>query len=332
MNVFCSGPIVARSYSAMMFKQPIFQTVFRRIGACRALVVALGVVAFLPGCDRGTGLDIRNELDEPHYRGGQQMLRSGRSQMALEEFLKVIDKRGGNAPESHLEAGRIYLDHLKDPIAAIYHFRKYRELRPNGTPEQMQGVQGLETRAIKDFARTLALNPLEPQVDRLSLIDRLEKLQAENATLRDELARLGQPLPPTNQPAFSGSPGAGPAATPAASRPLPTLPNAVAVPSSPVVPVQTAPATARAGGPAQTPTRPPGQAVAPAPAGIGPGNPAAATADTGRAYTVQPGDNLYKIATRFYGKGNRWPEILEANRDQLRSERDLKIGMTLRVP
>jgi LysM repeat protein len=327
MIVFCSEPIVARSYVAMMCKQPIFRTLPRRLRAGRAAVLVLGALAGLAGCDPAGGPGIRNELDEPHYRSGQQMLRSGRSQMALQDFLEVIDKRGGNAPESHLEAGRIYLDHHKDPIAAIYHFRKYRELRPNGPVENTQLVNGLETRATKEFARTLALNPLEPQVDRIGLVERLEKLQAENAALRDELAKLGQPLPAASQPAFA--PAATPAA-PVAARPLPALPDAARETPSPVVPVPAA--APRTAPPASAPSRPPAAAAPPSPGGSVPPAPGQPAVNPGKTYTVQAGDNLYKIAVRFYGKGSRWPEILEANRDQLRSERDLKIGMTLRLP
>jgi len=64
------------------------------------------------------------------------MERSGQNQIALEAFLKVIEKRGDDAPESHLEAGLIYLNHIKDPIAAIYHFRKYIEIKPNSARGQ----------------------------------------------------------------------------------------------------------------------------------------------------------------------------------------------------
>jgi nucleoid-associated protein YgaU len=44
------------------------------------------------------------------------------------------------------------------------------------------------------------------------------------------------------------------------------------------------------------------------------------------------GDTLTRIALRYYGNANRWPEILAANRDVLRSERDLFAGRVLRIP
>jgi nucleoid-associated protein YgaU len=33
----------------------------------------------------------------------------------------------------------------------------------------------------------------------------------------------------------------------------------------------------------------------------------------GFTYTVQSGDSLWAIADMFYGNGNRWPEIYNAN-------------------
>lgn len=49
-------------------------------------------------------------------------------------------------------------------------------------------------------------------------------------------------------------------------------------------------------------------------------------------YTVQPGDNLTRIAARQLGDGDRWQELFEANADQLASPNDLFAGQTLRLP
>lgn len=49
-------------------------------------------------------------------------------------------------------------------------------------------------------------------------------------------------------------------------------------------------------------------------------------------YHVVSGDNLTKIATKFYGDGGKWDIILDANKDTLGSPRDLKVGQTLVIP
>lgn len=51
-----------------------------------------------------------------------------------------------------------------------------------------------------------------------------------------------------------------------------------------------------------------------------------------REYTVQPGEGLWQIAERFYGDGNKYVEIYEANRDVMKSIEDIRVGMTLRIP
>lgn len=57
-------------------------------------------------------------------------------------------------------------------------------------------------------------------------------------------------------------------------------------------------------------------------------------ANTGgnRTYVVQPGDTLGKISVRFYGTANGYVRIYEANRDQLSSPSDIRVGQELIIP
>ena len=50
-----------------------------------------------------------------------------------------------------------------------------------------------------------------------------------------------------------------------------------------------------------------------------------------RTYTVQPGDNLSKIAATFYGRQD-WKRIYDANRDQLDDPDRIQPGQVLRIP
>ena len=47
-------------------------------------------------------------------------------------------------------------------------------------------------------------------------------------------------------------------------------------------------------------------------------------------YTVQPGDNLSKISTHFYGDPNKYPAIAEANK--LEDPDKIKVGQKLVIP
>ena len=156
----------------------------------RIVTIAFAAVAMLlaAGCDRGDTLSISSEADEPAFRDGRQLVKQGRSQEALAAFLKVIARRGESAPESHLEAGLLYLQEIKDPLAAIYHFRKYLELQPNS--RQAPLVKQRIDVALREFAKTLPAQPLESVRDRDELIDQIGRVQRENEDLRAELAAL----------------------------------------------------------------------------------------------------------------------------------------------
>jgi tetratricopeptide (TPR) repeat protein len=149
----------------------------------------------MTGCSRDSGQPLGAEIDESEFRRGQKLVKQGRHQEALASYLRVIEKRGESAPESHLEVGILYLQQIKDPLAAIYHLRKYLEGQPN-SPQSPQ-VRGLVDSAKREFARTLPANPLENQSERLNMLDQIGRLQRENNQLKEALARArGNIVPP----------------------------------------------------------------------------------------------------------------------------------------
>ncbi|MFI4860168.1 MAG: LysM peptidoglycan-binding domain-containing protein [Phycisphaerales bacterium JB063] len=61
--------------------------------------------------------------------------------------------------------------------------------------------------------------------------------------------------------------------------------------------------------------------------------PPAPTPGQRNAYTVQPGDNLYRIAQRFYNDAEKWDVIYNHNRDTIGDDpAKLREGMTLVIP
>ncbi len=59
---------------------------------------------------------------------------------------------------------------------------------------------------------------------------------------------------------------------------------------------------------------------------------AGATQGSTEFYVVQSDDTLSKIAYKFYGNGNRYPEIFDANRDILKNPDLIYPGQKLRIP
>ena len=75
-----------------------------------------------------------------------------------------------------------------------------------------------------------------------------------------------------------------------------------------------------------------GSSTAPAaPATPTPTSPAPAPAAP-RTYTVAAGDSLSKIAKKFYGDGNKWKRIFEANRDTVKNPDLIHPGQVLKIP
>lgn len=291
-----------------------------RVFSMVALLLLLGAA----GCERPDSVALTAETEDPGFRRGNDLKRQGRNQEALSEYLKVIEKRGlNNAPEAHLEAGLIYSEHFKDPIAAIYHFRKYRELKPN-SPQYDLVRQRIEA-ARREFSKSIPLpaQASDSLVDRRDMTDMVQRLQRENDQLKSELAAFRAGRSPSNSPPAAAADND---ETPARE------PARVAAEVSPVTrgPVQPAEETQ------DTPVAPPRQVAATPPARP----PVAQPAQTAqrpaqgsyRRHTVAPKDNLYSLSLRYYGTRSRWRDIYAANRDVMRSDTDLRPGMELKIP
>lgn len=271
-------------------------------------LLAIGIGA---GCGGRDTQPVAAEIDEPYYRQGQQLVKQGRTQEALASFLKVIEKRGEqSSAESHLEAGLIYLHHSKDPIEAYHHFRQYLA-QPN--PRQAAAVRALVDTAKLEFARTLPGQPLANQVARTDLLDQLAKAKRDNEELQAEIAalRAATPIRTVRGPISNDTPQV----------------RAVVPAPAPVIPVEEdSPITSA---PAQPPPAADGQTT--------PGSrstPVRPSTGAGRRHIVEQGDTLFRLTQKYYGAPStaKARAIYEANRDVMKSETDLKIGMELKIP
>ncbi|MEO8520170.1 MAG: LysM peptidoglycan-binding domain-containing protein [Acidobacteriota bacterium] len=70
----------------------------------------------------------------------------------------------------------------------------------------------------------------------------------------------------------------------------------------------------------------------PAPAPAGDSGRTAGTSGSDQTYVVVAGDSLSKIAKRFYGDAAKWPQIHEANRDQIKNPDLIHPGQKLTIP
>ena len=276
-------------------------------------VLALAALLGSTGCNDRHTLPTLVETEEPFYVQGMQLKKQGRQPEALAAFLKVIDKRGSRAaPESHLDAGLIYLTHIKDPLEACHHFRQYLDLKPNS--KEAIFVRGKVEDAKREFSRTLPGRPMEDQSVRLQAEDDLARLRRENEELRAELAtvRGGGATQLSRQPRIITVPD-----EVLTSRPPPPANGVIEPANSPRLP-----------GVGVAPEPKPIQATPPS--GTKTVTPARLPTASGRSHTVKPKETLFAISRQY---GVTVPDLLAANRNAVPSvNTPLRPGMVLKIP
>ena len=308
-------------------------------------LLALAALIFVAGCERADVAAFTVEGDEPGYRRGKDLIKQGRNQEALSEFLKVIDKRGlDNAPESHLEVGLLYQFHIKDPVSAIFHYRKFRELKPN-SPQADLVRQRIDA-ATRDLIKMLLGRTLDKDLDQLTSDELAKRLQLENDRLKSEIASLrAGKIVATRDAEAAASEEATAQAAPSRASPVtaedsPVQRASVDSEVAPVTPVTPAVAV-RQPTPAPQPTRPtqgtPSRPTGTASTTTRPGTQPTSTttrpaSGSGRRHVISKGDTLYSLAQKYYGNKSRWKDIYAANRDVMRSPDDYKVGMELKIP
>ena len=132
-----------------------------------------------------------SEESNPNYQRGRDFLRQGREEDAMDQFLKVLDELT-EAPQTHLELGRLFLEvgSRKDPLQAIYHFRRFLRFKPD--TREAATVEQLIATAEKQFLAGLPAKPFGDELDAMQLRERNQALEREVVRLKARL-RLHEP-------------------------------------------------------------------------------------------------------------------------------------------
>ena len=183
-----------------------------KISSLTILLFALvGAFSFLcSGCGSSDLPGI--EENDSAYDRGRAHLRQGNEEEALDEFLSVT-RRIVQSPQSHIEVGRLLmkLDSRRDPVAAIYHYRRFLQLSPES--KEAATVEQLIVTAEREIIRKL---PGEPYVEHLEALGLREENNRLKRELSDMRVRLGLPLETTDA---VQSPSASPAVPPTPAKP-----------------------------------------------------------------------------------------------------------------
>ncbi len=274
-------------------------------GKASSLFFLANLCLLLIGCGRQALMEGAKETEDPDYVDAKELLARDLNPQAISKFQKLIHRRRGNAPESHLELGLIYLNHMNDPLSAIYHFNRcHYWLKNSGDSLEIQQsirrVQELIAMAEKDYiVGSFKHHKYQDSMERIGLLDTIEQLRKDNDYLNRELSvALGR----LQELGVTAS-----------------IAQANGVSSNQSDSVEDAPVAE------ETPVAFDASQYSPPPA--------ASQDPLGRRfYTVQDGDSLFGISREVYGDGNRWPEILAANQATLPDEKRLKVGMRLVIP
>jgi len=168
------------------------------------------------GCERsGPSTDAEAER-EVNYQRARKLYEDHDFPGAAEFYKKAVSVNPDFA-NAHLELGLLSEDKLGDPIAAIYHYRRFLELRPDSEKKQL--VEDFIQRAKLSLAAELPQTPVADPGELTRLQNEKAALLQENAGLRTRVAEL--------EKTFAVAESAGPLPIPSAA----ASPAAVAAPA-----------------------------------------------------------------------------------------------------
>jgi len=163
--------------------------------------LTLFLLCWLVGGCAPSGNPIADEERDPHILAGEDRIELAVDASDYRAAVRLFEKALQNNPQSsaaHLRLGMVYCQQIEDWAAAIYHFQRYLELRPdaNNAAAVRQRVQECKTQLVWDV-------PFAPINHKIQ--ERLEKLSEENQQLQREVAQLRSGLaraqrPPSNPP------------------------------------------------------------------------------------------------------------------------------------
>ncbi|MDR1456922.1 MAG: tetratricopeptide repeat protein [Puniceicoccales bacterium] len=153
-----------------------------------SLLVSLAIILLLAGCSSGDECRQRAQINDPIFRKGRIHLQRGNNEAALRCFERIIQLNPEQCAEAHLESGEIHLNHHKDPISAIYHYRKYLVQMPHDRQSPL--VRQRINTAEKVYLSQIPSLRHKASGDPNDLLHSLKLLQDENSRLRRQLVAV----------------------------------------------------------------------------------------------------------------------------------------------
>jgi len=273
------------------------------------------------GCGRVSRLDSKEQKSEIMVRA-YALEDKGEYKPALELYKEAMERYPQFA-RPNLDAALLYQERNHDYVLAIYHYRKYLDMRPSTQKKSMikKHIRECEEALADDYIRrrggAVTVSDLRKSCAVLRntnqvLSNRLARVQGELRALKESehrryvesvsgISESGASVDSVKPPVDTTKAAAAGGRRPSGRRVKPVIRNK-----------RTKPASGSSSAGRQThgrkaPERP-------------------------QTYTVRRGESLSLIARRVYGDGSLWPKIRKANRDILGDADDVKVGQVLKIP
>jgi tetratricopeptide (TPR) repeat protein len=317
--------------------------------ACVAAVCAfLGIFA---GC-RQAELSLADRADRAsrHYAAAMAELQAGRIDAAIEGLQNVVREEPGNG-NAHFQLAALLEDVKKDYLGAIIHYRLYCLIRPDSdkTAVARDRMKGCETRyAVDAMTKAGVESKVSAELEALreehsqcgkkmaKVADELDAANRKIASLEKTVELKAKMLEKANGIADGSGVAAAPKKTlrPSDARLLDDEDDGPARISSGEI----KDLRAMLEEDERTANPPPAATKA---SKNKDGNPFAKIGEkkekeTKRllpeTYTVEEGDTLMRISSKFYGTNRKWREIRDANKTVISPDGRVRAGQVIKLP
>src|SRR5437879_8957173 len=140
------------------------------------LVLGLGLSGCFP-----SGRSQLDEEKDPHFLAGKSRVNALDYEGALDCFEKALEANP-HSSLAHFEAGLLYERQAQGHAAAIYHFQRFLQLRPNSGYADVVKQHILACK--QELVKTVSLGPVTQSLQR-----EFEQLSEGNKRLREEVER-----------------------------------------------------------------------------------------------------------------------------------------------
>lgn len=151
-------------------------------------LLAVLCIALAAGCGRVSAE--RREARDRYLRRAEAAKQAQEIDAAIALCEKALERRPRLAL-AHRELGLMLDNYRQDYVAALYHYRRYLQLRPD-SPHRAD-VEALIQRCRLSFAAQIAETPAEVKRDLQARDERIRTLELETAALREKAGVVPAP-------------------------------------------------------------------------------------------------------------------------------------------